>query len=203
MKNNKLFYSLLALLIAVSIYLIITLPQPFGYGSIGLLIISFLGVYIKKPLLSKGISILGMIASIVLLAIAFNFANYAASMRPSFQKEGKVHFTKKTLETLQENNTKQQPTLVYFYASWCAPCHFFSQTTLMDTEVADLLNDTFINSKLDAEKGYGRKMAKKYQVKYYPTVLILDTKGNLLERISAKEKNPTKEDIIALAKKFQ
>ena len=34
------------------------------------------------------------------------------------------------------------------------------------------MNTRFVNVKLDMEKGEGRELAKKYQVKVYPTFLI-------------------------------
>ena len=41
---------------------------------------------------------------------------------------------------------------VDFYASWCAPCKELSTTTFTDPDVAQFMNEAFINIKVDVEK---------------------------------------------------
>lgn len=46
-------------------------------------------------------------------------------------------------------------------------------------EVGEVYNKEFVNIKLDAEKE-GLKAAKKYNVQSYPTLLFLDSQGNVV-----------------------
>lgn len=48
--------------------------------------------------------------------------------------------------------------------------------------VGESYNETFINVKLDAEKGAGPTLARQYEVHVYPTFLYLDADGKLLYR---------------------
>ena len=50
-------------------------------------------------------------------------------------------------------------------------------------EVGDYFNAHFINVKIDMEKGEGRELAKKYEVRAFPTLLMIDHEGNIVERM--------------------
>lgn len=65
------------------------------------------------------------------------------------------------------------------YTTWCGPCKWMSRNTFTDTDVASYFNDNFINVKMDMEKGEGPGLARKYRVRGYPTLLFLDSDGNI------------------------
>ena len=50
-------------------------------------------------------------------------------------------------------------------------------------EVGNYFNTHFINAKMDMEKGEGKEVAKKYKINAFPTLLFLDSDGNLIERL--------------------
>ncbi|SKB69009.1 Thioredoxin-like [Parapedobacter luteus] len=68
------------------------------------------------------------------------------------------------------------------YTDWCPPCKRMNKEVLPLPEVGESYNTSFINYKLDAEKGDGIALAKQYEVAAYPTYLYLDAQGNLLHR---------------------
>lgn len=47
-------------------------------------------------------------------------------------------------------------------------------------KVGDYFNEHFVSLKMDMEKGEGITLGKKYGVTAYPTMLILDTQGNVM-----------------------
>lgn len=49
--------------------------------------------------------------------------------------------------------------------------------------MADYFNKNFVAFKVDCEKGEGPGIAKQYGVSGYPTLLFLDTDGNLVNKI--------------------
>jgi thiol-disulfide isomerase/thioredoxin len=77
------------------------------------------------------------------------------------------------------------------YTTWCGPCKQMAKTVFTNDAVADFYNFSFINAKIDMEKGEGIEIAKQYEVKCYPNLLFIDGDGNLVHRIagfmSAKE----------------
>lgn len=80
---------------------------------------------------------------------------------------------------------KKGPKMVFLdcYTSWCGPCKVMARDVFPLPEVGEYLNANFVNIKLDMEKGEGPALAKKYQIKGYPTFLILDGDGNEITRV--------------------
>ncbi len=68
------------------------------------------------------------------------------------------------------------------YTTWCGPCKMMDQEVFSDSMVGAFYNANFINLKLDMEKGDGLEVAKKYDVRAYPSFLFLDPELNLVHR---------------------
>jgi thiol-disulfide isomerase/thioredoxin len=73
-----------------------------------------------------------------------------------------------------------KPLLIDFAAVWCGPCK------RLDKELArpenQKLLEGFVFHKYDAERGEGAQVAARYEVVGYPTLLVVDEKGVVLER---------------------
>ena len=68
------------------------------------------------------------------------------------------------------------------YTTWCGPCKTMSKTTFMDTAVAKLFNDQFVNLKMDMEKGFGPELLQRYGIVAYPTLLFLNGDGEVVHK---------------------
>ncbi|MBK6930078.1 MAG: DUF255 domain-containing protein [Saprospirales bacterium] len=68
------------------------------------------------------------------------------------------------------------------YASWCGPCKKMSRETFTNAEVGAYYNATFVNAKIDMEKGEGPDLASRYEVGAYPTLLFIDGDGIVVHR---------------------
>lgn len=68
------------------------------------------------------------------------------------------------------------------YASWCGPCKWMAKEVFPKPEVGAALNPNYVNAKIDMEKGEGIELAKKYNVRSYPTYLFFDANGELVHR---------------------
>ncbi len=68
------------------------------------------------------------------------------------------------------------------YASWCGPCKMMSKQTFTDDKVGKFYNTSFVNAKIDMEKGEGIELATRYQVEAYPTLLFVDGDGVVVHR---------------------
>lgn len=75
---------------------------------------------------------------------------------------------------------KAQKKLIFvdIYTTWCGPCKEMDKKTFTDPSVGDKFNARFINYKIDAEKGFGINLAKRYNVTSYPTCLFIDANEN-------------------------
>lgn len=88
-----------------------------------------------------------------------------------------------TLQKVQKNKKGPQLIFVDCYTSWCGPCKYMANTVFPMTEAGDYFNAGFLNIKIDMEKGEGPQVKKKYDVRAYPTFLILDMNGHEVGRV--------------------
>lgn len=74
---------------------------------------------------------------------------------------------------------KSEGKLVFmdFYTDWCGPCKMMMKNVFPQTTVGEFMNKSFVNLKVNAEKGEGVELAKQYEVKAYPTFVVVDATG--------------------------
>jgi thioredoxin-related protein len=119
----------------------------------------------------------------------FSFALSLLLMPQLWAADGGIIFFKGTLAEAQEK-AAQERKLIFMdaYTSWCGPCKQMSRTVFTDEAVGKFFNQHFINIKVDMEKGEGPRLAGRYRVNSYPTLLFLDEKGEVVH--AAKGSRP-------------
>lgn len=111
---------------------------------------------------------------------------------------------------------KKENKLVFIdaYASWCGPCKLMVKNVFPQKAVGDYYNSHFVNAKIDMEKGEGIELAKKYNVKAFPTYLFVDGNGEVIHRTLgyveendfiqfAKDAGDPNKRLTALKQKFE
>jgi len=94
-----------------------------------------------------------------------------------------ISFEKATLEEAFEI-AKKENKLVFIdcYTSWCAPCKGLALDVFPQEKVGTVFNEKFISLKKDMESEEGKKIAEKYDIHSYPTLLWLDAEGVIQHR---------------------
>lgn len=89
------------------------------------------------------------------------------------------------------NKAKKENKFIFMnvYATWCGPCMLLKKTTFQSDRVAAVVNKSFINIDIDAEKGEGIQLSKRYNVRAHPLVLIIDSNGNVVKSILGYKKD--------------
>ncbi len=85
-------------------------------------------------------------------------------------------------EALEESKKQGKPIFVDAYTAWCGPCKKMAAVVFPNPEVGAFYNKFFINVKMDMEKGEGPDFAQKYEVRSFPTLLYIDSKGELIHK---------------------
>jgi thioredoxin-related protein len=88
---------------------------------------------------------------------------------------------KSTLDSARKSN---KPLFIDFYTDWCAPCKKMAKEIFPLNSVGEYFNRHFINIQVNAEKGEGVELARKFMVSQYPTFLFVDHNENIIYRFS-------------------
>jgi thiol-disulfide isomerase/thioredoxin len=83
-------------------------------------------------------------------------------------------------QALSEARLENKLIFMDCYASWCGPCRRLAATVFMDSIVGDYFNSHYINVRFDMEMGDGINIARRYHIYAYPTLLWIDSIGNVI-----------------------
>lgn len=204
MKNPRLFPAIvLTVLAAYSIFLWIQLPQPYGRIALVVVLVGFAFNFVSNRKRALTLISLTVAGSVFVLTAGTMFMVENQSKRKLFDIETAVTFHKIIFEEAKAKAKAENKVLfVDFYTTWCVPCLEFTRNVLTDKEVGEAMNKSFISLKYDAEKGDGIALAERYKVAGYPTLLVIDTDGNVLEEVGGQF-IPRRELMIETARKYQ
>lgn len=96
---------------------------------------------------------------------------------------GREEFSRAAYETALENKRK---VVIIFHADWCIPCRQLEKQTLSDPAVVDNL-ERFKVFAVDMTHGADaetRRIQGRFDVQGVPTLVILDSRGNVAEKIA-------------------
>lgn len=113
----------------------------------------------------------------LLLLVLFNIITFAQGMKFEDNKS----FTDLLAVAKKENKLL----FVDAFTTWCGPCKLMAKNVFPQPTVGEFYNANFINSKIDMEKGEGIDLAKKYNVRAYPTYLFINGDGELIHRVTS------------------
>lgn len=124
--------------------------------------------------------------NITLLIVLSTLINVAVA-----QDETRIEFVKKSWnESVKIAKEKSRLIFIDFYTDWCGPCLNMAEEVFILPSVSDFYNSTFVNLKIDAEKGEGIELAKRYGVNSYPTYLFIDPNTELVVHRSSSRQSP-------------
>lgn len=86
-------------------------------------------------------------------------------------------------EALEKAKSEHKYVFVDCYTSWCGPCKNMTQNVFPRKKAGDYFNPKFVCVKYDMEKGEGPELGKQFEVRAYPTFLVLDADGKLLHKV--------------------
>lgn len=76
-----------------------------------------------------------------------------------------------------------KPFFVDVYTDWCHWCKVMDKKTFQNPDVAEYANEHYIAYKLNAEKGRGPKLARKFGIRGFPTVVLFKPNGEKIKNL--------------------
>ena len=100
-----------------------------------------------------------------------------------------IRFDESGLESvMQRAKVEKKPIFYMAYADWCPHCKNIKATTLRDPEVVLFMNANYVFAGLNFEKPGSEDFKTKYNIKTFPTFLVLDENGQELARFTGELK---------------
>lgn len=122
----------------------------------------------------------GLIACVVLFA-----ALARAEEAPAPEGPRGIAFEKGTpawADVLAKAKAQGKPAFVDFSTEWCGWCRRLETDTFSQASVGEVMKG-FVNVTLDAEKGEGPELAKRFGIDGYPVMVVVDAAGEEVDRI--------------------
>ncbi|MGB0429631.1 MAG: thioredoxin family protein [Bacteroidia bacterium] len=131
----------------------------------------------------KHITLFAVLAIISITLSAYKIAPEPKPESTELSKDKGIEFFHGTYkEALALAKKEKKPIFIDIYTVWCGPCKMMSNYVFTQKEVGDYYNENFINFKIDAERGEGPAVARKFRIRAYPTLLFIDGNGQVLKK---------------------
>lgn len=120
------------------------------------------------------------------------------AVNQNFSQTRSIRFIEKPWSEIIAQS-KQEKKLIFLdaFASWCGPCKWMASTIFTNDSVGDFYNSRFICVSLDMEKGEGKEIRARYDVRYYPTLLFINQEGEVVHKRVGAARLPS--DYITMA----
>jgi len=129
----------------------------------------------------------------------FSFTKSDAAINKIDNHTG-IQFTESSFSEILKLAKKEKKNIFFdAYASWCGPCKLLKKDVFTQTQVGDFFNKNFINVAMDMEKGEGVELSKKFKITAYPTLLFINSKGEVIGSALGYHKA---DELIQVAKPF-
>lgn len=130
------------------------------------------------------------VSLILVLVLSFLIAckstKETVDVRPPKAKVDRMNFNynsdKSLTNVVDQAINDNKLVFVDIYADWCMPCKLMDEDVFQDKVFTNYMKANFINYKVDGEKHNGPNIGTLFGIGGYPTLLILDQKGRILER---------------------
>lgn len=124
-----------------------------------------------------------LIATLFTSLVLFGFFSFKNPSVENIAVGSGIQFFNGTFkDALLKAEKEHKPIFLDVYATWCGPCKKLKKTTFKDDKVGAYFNANFINIAIDGETKEGRELRRMYQVRSYPSLLILDSGGKIKTR---------------------
>lgn len=112
---------------------------------------------------------------------------YKSPAAPPIKATQSVSWGTDLVKGLSSSVETGKPVLLVFTASWCPPCQVMKHEVWTDPTVRQMADSEYHPVLLDIDLEESYPAAEKYHVESIPTILVLDSKGDIKHRSSTMD----------------
>ena len=135
----------------------------------------------------RAVQVIFVLALAWILWPALKGMYYKSSAAPPIPATQSVSWGTDLAKGMTSATETGKPVLLVFTASWCPPCQVMKHEVWTDPTVRQLADSEFHPVLLDIDLEESYPAAEKYNVESIPTILILDSKGEVKHRSSTMD----------------
>jgi thioredoxin 1 len=132
--------------------------------------------------MKKLLLILGIIIAAILVVYAVSSSQNNNNFTSSNQSQVELKWYTDLNSALQEAQKTNKQVFIDFYADWCPYCKELDKKTFPDTRVSAKLAQNYVLVKINTDQN--PDLASQYKVYGLPTMVILNSNGQEVNRIS-------------------
>lgn len=87
-------------------------------------------------------------------------------------------------EVLEQAKAHDKPVFIFAHTDWCGYCKKFRNYTLADSQIRESLKKNFINIQINMESEDGIRIARRYLINAYPTLLFVNPSSDEIFRVT-------------------
>lgn len=140
---------------------------------------------LSKMSMPLKLSLFFVVAAVLLGSMyvtAKHFRHYGA--KKDFKNTGLPEMSYDEALALAQSSNK--PLLVDFSAYWCPDCRRFDQNILSDAQVREKILNDYVFVRVDTDEEENEAIVERFRVRTIPTLLVLDTQGELKKKLNHK-----------------
>ena len=123
------------------------------------------------------------IVSILFVLYSCNEKNRTATVKDNIINEQNLIIVEQDYTAATDIASKENKLLfIDFYTTWCAPCKKLDEVIFQSDSIQRILGKEFVLLKYNAENDTIFHLSKKHHVGSYPTAIILNSKGYVVNR---------------------
>lgn len=124
-----------------------------------------------------------VLVSVIAILVVYGLLSFRKPNNVETTSTKGIQFFEGTFkQALLQAKDLKKPIFLDVYATWCGPCIQLKKTTFKDEAVGNYFNANFINVAIDGETQEGQDLIRKYNIRAYPSLLIVDSSGEVKTR---------------------
>jgi thioredoxin-related protein len=117
-----------------------------------------------------------------ILTVILSFCSFILPARAQFDTA--IHFNQYSWnEIFEYAKIYNKPVMLYFHIDGCGACIQMERTAFKQKDIYSFINGNFLVYNINTQKGEGIEINKRYNIVLNPTILFVNQKGNITDRV--------------------